>query len=137
MKPLILLSEKKISLLPDVLPSLEAVAQARRPLLIIAEDVCDGALAACILNRLCGQLQVCAVKAPGSSDNRKSILGDLAILTGGTIFTDELDIKPELATPDLFGSTGSVTVTKEDTIFLNGEGAKDAIQCIANGSARF
>jgi chaperonin GroEL len=108
-KPLVLLSEKKISLL------------------IIAEDIDGEALAACILNKLRGQLQVAAVKAPGFGDNRKSILGDLAILTGGTVFTDELDIKLEKATLDLLGSTGSVTITKDDTIILNGEGSKDSI----------
>ncbi|KAG1804869.1 heat shock protein 60, mitochondrial precursor [Suillus plorans] len=126
-KPFILLSEKKISSLQDILPSLETAASALRPLVIIAEDLDDEALAACILNKLRGQLQVVAVKAPGFGDNRKSILGDLAILTGGTVFTDELDIKLEHATADLLGSTGSITITKEDTIVLNGAGSKDAI----------
>ncbi|RIA95782.1 heat shock protein 60 [Glomus cerebriforme] len=126
-KPLILLSEKKISVLQDILPALETSSTQRRPLLIIAEDIDGEALAACILNKLRGNLQVVAVKAPGFGDNRKSILGDIAILTGGTVFSDELDIKLERATPDLFGSTGSVTITKEDTILLNGEGSKDMI----------
>jgi chaperonin GroEL len=126
-KPYVLISEKKISALQDILPALEIAAQERRPLVIIAEDIDGEALAACILNKLCGQLQVCAVKAPGFGDNRKSILGDIAILTGGTVFTDELDLKLEKVTPDLLGTTGSITITKEDTILLNGEGSKEAI----------
>ena len=126
-KPLILLSEKKISAVQDIVPALEASQQLRRPLVIIAEDIDGEALAVCILNKLRGQLQVAAVKAPGFGDNRKSILGDLAILTNGTVFTDELDVKLEKATPDMLGTTGSITITKEDTIILNGEGSKDAI----------
>ncbi len=126
-KPLILLSEKKISAVQDIIPALEASQQLRRPLVIIAEDIDGEALAVCILNKLRGQLQVAAVKAPGFGDNRKSILGDLGILTGSTVFTDELDIKLEKATPDMLGSTGSITITKEDTVLLNGEGSKDAV----------
>ncbi|KAK6202948.1 putative heat shock protein 60, mitochondrial precursor [Scheffersomyces amazonensis] len=125
--PLILLSEKKISSIQDILPSLELSNQTRRPLLIIAEDIDGEALAACILNKLRGQVQVCAVKAPGFGDNRKNTLGDIAILSGGTVFTEELDIKPENATVDLLGSAGSITITKEDTVILNGEGQKENI----------
>ncbi|KAI9730523.1 MAG: chaperonin [Cirrosporium novae-zelandiae] len=126
-KPLILLSEKKISAVQDIIPALEASTQQRRPLVIIAEDIDGEALAVCILNKLRGQLQVAAVKAPGFGDNRKSILGDIGILTNATVFTDELDLKLEKATLDNLGSTGSITITKEDTIILNGEGGKDAI----------
>lgn len=126
--PLILLSEKKISSIQDILPSLELLNQSRRPLLILAEDIDGEALAACILNKLRGQVQVCAVKAPGFGDNRKNILGDIAILSGGTVFTEELDIKPENATVELLGSCGSITVTKDDTVVLNGEGSKETIQ---------
>ena len=126
-KPLILLSEKKISAVQDIIPALEASTQLRRPLVIIAEDIEGEALAVCILNKLRGQLQVAAVKAPGFGDNRKSILGDIAVLTNGTVFSEELDIKLDKATPDMLGSTGSITITKEDTIVLNGEGTKDAI----------
>ena len=90
--------------------------------------MCGEALAACILNKLHGQLQVGAVKAPGFGENRKTILGDLAILTGGAVFADEFNIKLERATMDLLGSTGSITITNEDTIVLNGESSKDSIQ---------
>ncbi|KAK7536531.1 chaperonin Cpn60/TCP-1 family [Phyllosticta citricarpa] len=126
-KPLILLSEKKISAVQDIVPALEASQQLRRPLIIIAEDIEGEALAVCILNKLRGQLQVAAVKAPGFGDNRKSILGDLGVLTNGTVFTDELELKLERLTPDQLGSTGSITITKEDTVILNGEGSKDAV----------
>ena len=126
--PLLLLSEKKISQLQDILPSLELANQQRRPLLVLAEDIDGEALAACILNKLRGQVQVACVKAPGFGDNRKNTLGDIAILTGGTVFTEELDLKPENATPDLLGSCGSITITKEDTVVLNGSGAKENIQ---------
>ncbi|OLL24823.1 Heat shock protein 60 [Neolecta irregularis DAH-3] len=126
-KPLLILSERKISALQDILPALEISAQTRRPLVIIAEDIDGEALAACILNKLRGQIQVCTVKAPGFGDNRKNILGDLAILSGGQVFSDELDIKLEKATIDQFGAAGSITITKEDTILLNGEGEKDFI----------
>lgn len=126
--PLILLSEKKISSIQDILPSLEIANQTRRPLLILAEDIDGEALAACILNKLRGQVQVAAVKAPGFGDNRKNTLGDIAILSGGTVFTEELDLKPENATVDLLGSCGSISITKDDTVILNGEGSKENIQ---------
>ncbi|KAI8917297.1 hypothetical protein PhCBS80983_g03362 [Powellomyces hirtus] len=126
-KPLILLSERKISQLQDLLPALEISATRRRPLLIVAEDIDGEALAACILNKLRGQVQVCAVKAPGFGDNRKAILQDMAILTGGTVFSDDLDVKLEKCTPEDLGAANSATITKDDTIFLNGAGSKDAI----------
>ena len=119
-KPFVLLSKKKISLLQDILPFPEAAAQAHCPLLIIAEDIDGEALAALILSKLHGQLQVATVKAPG--------FGDLAILTGSTVFMNDLGIKLEKATPDLLGSSGSITIIKEDTIILNSNGSKNAIQ---------
>jgi chaperonin GroEL len=95
---------------------------------IVAEDIDGEALTVCILNKLCGQLQVVAVKAPSFGDNRKSILGDLVILTGKTVFTDVPDIKLKHAALDMLGSTGSITITKEDAIVLNGQDSKDSTQ---------
>lgn len=123
-RPWIFLSEKKISSINDILPVFEIAVKSRRPLLIIADDIDGEALAACILNKIRGQISVCAVKAPGFGDNKKNTLGDIAILTGGTVFNEELDLKPENATPELLGSAASITITKEDTVILNGEGSK-------------
>ncbi|KAH3675637.1 hypothetical protein WICMUC_002554 [Wickerhamomyces mucosus] len=126
-RPWIFLSEKKISSINDILPVFEIAVKSRRPLLIIADDIDGEALAACILNKIRGQISVCAVKAPGFGDNKKNTLGDIAILTGGTVFNEELDLKPENATPELLGSAASITITKEDTVVLNGEGSKENI----------
>lgn len=126
-RPWIFLSDKKISSINDILPVFEIAVKTRRPLLIIADDVDGEALAACILNQIRGQVTVCAVKAPGFGDNKKNTLGDIAILTGGTVFNEEIDLKPENATPELLGSAASITITKEDTVILNGEGLKENI----------
>ncbi|KAJ1332568.1 hypothetical protein BSLG_008199 [Batrachochytrium salamandrivorans] len=117
----------ELEITKDLLPLLKSLHKNGRPLLVIAEDVDEEALAACILNKLRGQLQVACVKAPGFGDNRKAILQDIAILTGGTVCSDEVNIKLDKCTIDDLGSVNLATVTKDDTIFLNGAGSKDAV----------